>query len=265
MSEPDSHGAELSAREPKLPSERDWERAAVLEPYPGPREPELISDGAGLAFQPSALVGPPAPLDPLDPAAVALLAYLNERATPKRAKGAPWKRAVPPAPAAPVSLEGWRELARTEDEALFAHGLPPRLTMVTLERRSRRHGWTVTGSSVPRSLRATRDGIRASSWRPDPTRELTEADTQLRLLITEQAFASGQRADGRVLAPDLYEDDGELVLRIFVSPRPGGFQTATRNPETPVRIALTRPLGPRLLLDGALAYAAPDADEPDAD
>jgi hypothetical protein len=263
VSDPDSQ-SDLPAREPKLPSERDWERAAVLEPRPAPREPELISDGVGLPFAPSALAGPPAPLDLQDPVVAGLLAYLTERAIPKRAARALWKRGAPPPPAVPVSLEGWRELARTDDEVLFAYGLPPQLGTVTLKQKSRRRAWTIAGSSVVRSLRATRDGIRASSWRPDPTREITEADTELRLLVTEQAFASGQSADGRVLTPDIYEDDGELVLRIFVSPRPGGFQTATRNPETPVRIALPRPLGPRLLLDGALAYAAPaEPAEPD--
>jgi hypothetical protein len=257
VADPTSDSGDLPAREPKLPSERDWERAAVLEPRPAPRHPELIGDGAGLPFAPSALAGPPAPLDPRDAAVAGLLAYLDERATPKRAARAPWKRGAPSPPAAPVSLDGWRQLARTDDEVLFAHGLPPRMATVTLEQKSRRRVWTSAGSSVARSLRATRDGIRASSWRPDPTRELTEADTELRVLLTEQAFASGQSADGRVLVPDIYEDDGELVLRIFVSPRPGGFQTATRNPETPVRIALPRPLGPRLLLDGAIAHAAP--------
>jgi hypothetical protein len=248
----------VSAREPKLPSERDWERTAVLEPRPAPRYPELIGDGAGLPFAPRALAGLPTPLDPQDPAVEGLLAYLNERATPKRAARTPWKRgALPSSPAAPVSLDRWRQLARTDDEVLFAFGLPPQMATVTLKQKSRRRVWSSAGSSVARSLRATRDGIRASSWRPDPTRELTEADTELRVLLTEQAFASGQSATGRVLAPDIYEDDGELVLRIFVSPRPGGFQTATRNPETPVRIMLPRPLGPRQLLDGAIAYAAP--------
>jgi hypothetical protein len=255
--DPTSDSGDLSAREPKLPSERDWERSEVLEPRPAPRHPELIGDGAGLPFAPSALAGPPPSLDPQDAAVAGLLAYLHERATPKRAARAPWKRGAPSSPAVPVSLDGWRQLARTDDEVLFSLGLPPQMATVTLKQKSRRRAWTSAGSSAARSLRATRDGIRASSWRPDPTRELTEADTELRVLLTEQAFASGQSADGRVLAPDIYEDDGELVLRIFVSPRPGGFQTATRNPETPMRIALPRPLGPRLLLDGAIVYAAP--------
>jgi protein-tyrosine phosphatase len=76
------------------------------------------------------------------------------------------------------------------------------------------------------------------------------------VLLTEQAFASGQSAEGRLLAPELYADGDELVLRMFVKPRPG-FQMATRNPETPVRVTLPEPIGERRLRDGALL--APEA------
>ena len=43
----------------------------------------------------------------------------------------------------------------------------------------------------------------------------------------------------------------ELVLTMFVTPREG-FQTRSPNPETPARIALPSPIGPRRLIDGAL-------------
>jgi hypothetical protein len=73
----------------------------------------------------------------------------------------------------------------------------------------------------------------------------------LRVLITEQTWTGGQRADGRLLAPDLYVGDQELVLRTFVTPRPG-FQIRSPNPETPARIALPSPVRQRRLIDGAL-------------
>ena len=249
-----------SARELKLPSERDWERSAVLQPRPGPRYPELISDGGGLPFPPSALVQTPEPLDPDDPAVGALWAQLTAWATPKRASRAPWKRsAPPPPPPAPASLDGWRQLARTDDEVLFARGFPPRLVTVAVRQDARRRTWTCLGTSAARSLRATRDGIRASSWRLDPTQVAQPGDTVLRLLVREQTFASGQRADGRVLEPDIYVDDVDLVLTVFVSPLPG-FQNGSRHPDTPVRIALPHPLGPRRLVDGALVqFSAPGA------
>ncbi len=248
-------------REPKLPSDRDWERSVVLEPRPAPRHPELVGDGGGLPFPLATLNGTPEPLDPQDPAASALLAHLAARTAPKRASHAPWKRAAtpPPTPPPPPSLDGWRELARTDSESLFALGRPPQPLTMAFRRVSRRRGWTHVGTSSTRPLRATRDGIRASSWRLDPTREAEPEDTILHVLVTEQAFAGGQRADGRILTPDIYVDERELVLTMFIAPRPG-YQNATPNPQTPVRIALPQPVGARRLIDGALAqFSTPGA------
>lgn len=232
----------------------------MLEPRPAPHHPKLIGDGGGLPFSPAALAGPPEPLDPQDPAASALLAYLTARTTPKRAsRGAPWKRATTPPPEPSPTLDGWRELARTDDEVLFALGHPPKLLTMAFRQASRRRGWTHMGTTSARPLRAVREGIRASSWRLDPTREADPEETVLHVLVTEQTFAGGQRADGRVLAPDIYIDEHELVLTMFVTPRPG-YQSASPNPETPVRIALPQPVGERQLSDGALAqFSTPSA------
>ena len=246
MSEPPPENQ--SAQWEKLPDERDWERSAVLETRPAQRYPELVSDGAGLPFPPTTLVGPPPPPDPADPAAAALLAHLASRAAPKRSARTLFKR---PAPAkATPSLDGWRALARSDSEALFAQGAPPQLLTATV-RRGTMGRWSYLGSSTAGPLRATRDGIRASSWRLDPTHELDPEDTMLRLLVTEQAHASGKRADGRVLAPDMHAVDEELVLTVFVTPRQG-FQNGLPNPETPVRVSLPHPVGARRLIDGAL-------------
>jgi|HubBroStandDraft_3_1064219.scaffolds.fasta_scaffold81724_3 hypothetical protein len=239
---------------PKLPSERDWERSEVLEPRPGPREPEMISDGGGLPFPPAALAGRPTALDPEDPAAGALLAHLAAHTQARRGSRVPWKRSAP-APA-PASLDGWRLLARTDEEILFALGHPSRLLTVALRQDARRRRWTYVGSNSARPLRVIRDGIRASSWRVDPTQEPRPEETVLRVLVTEQTFANGQRANGRVLTPDVYIDEDELILRVFVTPRPG-YQGGAPNPETSVRIALPHPLGPRRLIDGALAQFSP--------
>jgi len=245
----------LPAREPKLPSERDWERSTLLEPRAAPRRPALIGDGGGLPFPPSALEGTPAPLDPADPAVQALQAHLDGRDRTKRSSGPPWRRHPPPSPGplapAPASLAEWRLLARTGDEALFGRGQPPALVTMAVSRESRRNSWAYSGSSAGRPLRVTREGIRASSWRLDPTREPQPQDTELRLLVTEQTFSGGQRAHGRVLAPDLHLGADQVVLTLFVTPRPG-YQAGSSNPETPVRVALPEPLGPRLLVDGAL-------------
>lgn len=238
------------ARAPKLPSERDWQRSTLLETRPAPRQPELISDGGGLPFPPAALDGAAGSLDPDDPAVGALLAEISSQTAPNRGSRGSRKQPAAPGPP-PPALEAWRLLARTDGEALFARGRPPQMLTVAVRRDGRRRNWTCIGSTAARPLRAARDGIRASSWRIDPTHVLDPADTMLRVLVTEQTFAGGQRAHARLLAPDLYVGTEELVLTMFVSPAPG-FQSRTPNPETPVRIDLPDPVGPRRLIDGAL-------------
>ena len=223
--------ARLVARGRGVPSGRDWERCAVLEPVPALRVPEFVSDGVGLPFSPLVLERPPQPLDLTDPAVGALAAQLAGQ------------------------LVGWRLLARTEDEALFGFGLPPGLLTVVVAQEPKRRTWSCVARSKGRPLRATRDGIRASSWHLDEAVELKPENTVLRISVVEQTFAGGRRADGRVLAPDLYEGEDELVVTMYVKPE-SGFQMRTANPETPVRLALAHPIGYRELVDGAL-YESP--------
>ena len=217
----------LVARARGVPSERDWQRCAVLEPLPVPRLPEFVSDGAGLPFSPLVLERPPKPLDSSDPAVSALAAQVDDK------------------------LVGWRLLARTDTEALFGRGLPPALLTVVVRQDVKRGRWSCVTKTDSRPLRATRDGIRASSWHLDKAVEPKPDDSVLRICVTEQTFAGGRRADGRVLAPDLYESEHELVLTMYVKPE-SGFQMRRPNPETPVRVALAHPIGHREVIDGAL-------------
>jgi hypothetical protein len=149
------------------------------------------------------------------------------------------------------ALEAWHLIARTGEEALFGLGRPPDLVMVAVRKDGRRGTWSRVDKTAGRPLRVTRDGVRASSWRLDPTHELRADDTVLRILVTEQTYAGGKRADGRVLDPDLYEAEDELILTVFVTPLEG-FVMRTPNPETPVRVALSQPVGSRELIDGAV-------------
>jgi hypothetical protein len=236
------------ARARGVPTERHWERSALLEPRYAARVPELISDAGGLAFHPGALDGPFEPLDPRDPAVEMLVARLDGRAgpSPPRTSELQVERRV-----SSSTLDGWRLIARTGNEALFGRGMPPDLVMVAVRKDAKRATWSRADKTAGRPLRVTRDGIRASSWRLDPTHELTADDTVLRVLVREQTYAGGKRADGRVLDPDLYEGEHELILTMFVTPLEG-FLMRSPNPETPVRVALRQPVGSRELIDGAV-------------
>ena len=175
----------------------------------------------------SYLSGHPDPLDPSDPAVSALAAQING------------------------PLAGWRLLARTDTETLFGRGLPPDLLTVVVRQDAKSGTWSSVAKRSGRPLRATRDGIRASSWHLDELVGLKPEDTVLRICVTEQTIAGGRRADGRVLAPDLYETAHELVLTMYVTPE-SGFQMRQPNPETPVRVALAHPIGHREVIDGAV-------------
>ncbi|HEX4108613.1 MAG TPA: hypothetical protein VHX88_10795 [Solirubrobacteraceae bacterium] len=234
---------------PKLPGEKDWARCAALEPVAGSARPVLVGDGGGPPFPPSALFAPPDALDEAQPDVAALLAHLEQRAAARRKAAPRGEAALIEGPVSP-SLEGWRALVRGEGEVLYGHGVPPRLQTVALREDARRGRWSVYGSTAGRVLRPVRDGLRASSWQLDPEQALDPQTTELRLMVTEQSSASGQRADGRVQPPELWADARALVLTVFVTPRPG-FQNNVKNPLTPVRVTLPEPLGERVLCDGS--------------
>ncbi len=217
---------------------RDWERSATLEARPAPYIPDLVSDGGGLPFAPAALDVPVDRLRRDDPAVGALLAQLARQRSRRDGSDEP-------------SLDGWRILARGDRDVLFGLGRPPELLTVAMRRDRRRDTWTSVAVTRARPLRAQRDGVRASSWRLDPTRELVPEDTVLRVLVTEQTRAGGKRAGDRLLAPDLHERDDELVLTMFVTPREG-FQSLVPPVETPARVVLPHPIGQRPVIDGAL-------------
>ncbi len=210
----------------------------LLEPRTVPRDPELISDGAGLPFSPAALGAPVDQLDQQDPAVAALISQIARQKASMGAIRAP-------------SVDGWRVLARSDDEVLFGRGRLPQLVTVAVRQDVRRRTWTCVAVSTARPLRATRDGVRASGWRLDPNREPDPEDTVVRVLVTEQTWAGGKRADRRLLAPDLHVGAEELVLTMFITPQEG-FQMRSPNPETPARIALPSPIGRRRIIDGAL-------------
>lgn len=235
---------------PDPPSPGVWNSAPVLTPAPSTAVPEVISDGGGLPFHRDAVDVPFEPLDPSDPPVIALLDQIErgrKRAQPSRLLR---PKATPPPMDDATKLQGWRIIAQTDDEILYARGRPPRLLTVAV-RRGGRGKWECIGVSSARPLRAVREGSRASSWRLDPTQPATPESTELRILLTEQSKATGVLADDRLLTPELYLDDDRVVLRLYVRPL-DGYVGGTRRHETPVIVKLPEPLGDRPVVDGAL-------------
>lgn len=226
-----------------------WERAPTRVPVIAAAEPELISDGGGLPFRPDRAVELFAEVDPADPAVAALLVQIDRgrrQAQPTRL----FRKARPEPMETARKLAGWRELARTEEQALFGRGAPPQMITVAVKR-GPRNRWAPLGVSNSRSLRATRDGVRASSWRVDPRFSLSPDVTELRILVTERTMATGTPAANRLLEPELFVDSERMVLRVYVKPL-AGYVGRTASHETPLIVRLPQPLRARELVDGAM-------------
>jgi hypothetical protein len=228
----------------------------VLTPLLTAREPAMISDGGGLPFPPLAPFTPFVPLDPSAPPVGALLDQIDFGRRQSNKTGLFHRSGRLPKIPAEQKLTGWRALAATEDEVLYAKGRPPQLLTVKVTR-GRRDKWLVIGVSNSRPLRASRQGIRASSWRLDPDFEVSPEQSELHLLVTEQTQATGVLAADRMLAPDLYLGEEELILRLYVTALEG-YTGRTRRYETAVTIRLPEPVGERALVDGAI-YEPPGA------
>lgn len=239
-----------SEKQPKPTSPEAWLQAPRLGTVEGPPQPELISDGGGLPFPAALALAAGEPLDAADPAVAALIVQIDrgrQQAQPPRLLR-PKRRPEPMT--VTEKLAGWRELARTDGEVLFGRGLAPRLLTVAA-RRVRGDRWEPLGASNSRPLRAVRDGVRASSWRLDPSTPPRPDQLELRVLVTERTMATGTPVADRLLAPELYIDAQRALLRVYVRPLEGYVGRTSRH-ETPVVVLLPEPLGSRSAVDGAL-------------
>jgi hypothetical protein len=92
--------------------------------------------------------------------------------------------------------------------------------------------------------------VGAASWWVDPAElPLDPATTIIPAVLVERACASGMSPEGRVLPPAIEYGADEIVITVSVEPREGD-QDCQGNPEFPLRIQLSEPLGDRTLVDG---------------
>jgi hypothetical protein len=245
-----SKKAERKPQEPKPTPEKEWAKADTVLPLPTRRLPTEISDGSGLGFSPETLTAELPPLDPEDPAVKVLIQQIDHSAFGPQVR-LPWRREHRSATELAALLDGWRLLASTQERRLFAKDVPPRMLTVGVQRKGKR--WEIGGVSPARQIRASRNGLRASSFRLDPEHPPTPQDSVLRLLVTEQTRGGGRLAYGRFQAPDLYLDEQEALLRCFITPL-DGWQAGTRAWETPVLVQLPEPLGDRRVVDGSIYF-----------
>lgn len=150
----------------------------------------------------------------------------------------------------------WRLVERNDDSAAFlardAHGDG----WIYLGLQHDGQGWTPSGVGGCEPGAALEDtGV--AHWVLDPVFASPGPEaTELHILITERACASGQPAFGRMSPPVVIYTPDELILTAGVRPV-GGAATCPSNPVTPATVILPEPLGDRVLLDGGRHPPAP--------
>jgi hypothetical protein len=99
------------------------------------------------------------------------------------------------------------------------------------------------------------EGVTYASWRLDPHRLPARGDTEIHLLATELACASGASSAGRLLRPIVLGNADAVTIALRVRIR-SGAQDCPGNPEVAVTVTLGRPLGSRHLFDGSVVPPA---------
>jgi hypothetical protein len=106
------------------------------------------------------------------------------------------------------------------------------------------------GQCSPRPLAPA--GASLATWWLDPAfAPPIAADTTVHALIVEGACANGKPPVGRVLEPQIFEDDAWIVVLVTVANVPGGAD-CPGNPTFPITITIPSPIGDRGLFDGSV-------------
>ena len=86
-------------------------------------------------------------------------------------------------------------------------------------------------------------------WELAPHERPTSASTELDVVVYEQACASGQSPEGRIVGPEIEYDVGVVSITFHVTPLPGAGDCQLV-PGVPMTVQLTEPLGDRRINDG---------------
>jgi len=108
--------------------------------------------------------------------------------------------------------------------------------------------WMPTNSSFC-AMRFDLGGLGEAGVALDPAHPFDPASDELHLLVTEQACANGEPADGRVRTVFVDEQRSQVLLTVAVEPL--GTASCPGNPPTEHVVRLEAPLGDRAVLDGS--------------
>jgi hypothetical protein len=112
-------------------------------------------------------------------------------------------------------------------------------------------GWEQVGYSGGCEPAVLREGRQAITWTLAPGQRLTPSTTSIEVNLGPGECDSGQGQNERLKPPVFREENGALLMALWLRPVHGG-QTCQALIEPPVTIELPEPLGNRRLLDGSV-------------
>ena len=108
-----------------------------------------------------------------------------------------------------------------------------------------------TGPSAPAPSEPPAAEAGSATWWVDSQLiPLAPDTTTIKGFVMETACASGQSPEGRVNEPVIQYTAESVTVTFTITPPPGDAQDCQSNPEFPVEVTLSEPLGERALLDG---------------
>lgn len=149
-----------------------------------------------------------------------------------------------------VRKHDWRLLAEEGGKAEFGAGrLPDEMEFISVERK--RGKWDFVGYSERCEPSSVRRGLTAITWSLSPDQPRLNSNTRSILVyLGPSECSSGKPAAPRLQKPEFREQNGAVLMSLWLRPLPPGGYTCQGVSEPPVRIKLPERLGQRRLLDG---------------
>jgi hypothetical protein len=163
--------------------------------------------------------------------------------------GIPWAR-----------KKSWRLIAEDHGYAEFGSGRLSHAVELMIFQRIR-GAWKWQGYSSDCEPSSLRRGLPAVTWELAEGQRLTPDTTEIEVNLGPGDCASGRSQNDRLQKPEFREQNGKLLMSLWLRPLPPGFYTCIGIIEPPVVIELPEPLGDRELRDGG-TYPPRFADAP---
>jgi hypothetical protein len=143
----------------------------------------------------------------------------------------------------------WRLLAEEDGWAEFGSGrLPEEMEWIAVERKRGRWDFASYSSGCePASMRRGREAI---TWTLASQPRLRPRTRSILVELGPGECSSGRPQAPRLQKPEFREQNGALLISLWLRPLPPGGYTCEGIVEPPVRIRLPEPLGKRRLFDG---------------